>query len=81
VIGVPIACCFTALIVALFGLILLGIEIAFSPKAIYCQAVHLSRWFSERPDDPTPPLAGGLAMPRPETTSFIDARSRLRVRS
>jgi hypothetical protein len=79
IVGVPIAWCFAALMLTLIALIQLGIEIVFSPKAIYCQAVHLSRWFTNRPD-PTPPRAGALAMPHPEPMSFIDARSRLRIR-
>jgi hypothetical protein len=76
---VPTAWCFASLIVTLFGIVLLGIEIALSPKAIYCQAIHLSRWFSQWPNDPRPPRAGALAMPRPEAMSFTDARSRLRM--
>jgi hypothetical protein len=80
--GLPIAWCFSALIVVLLGAVLLGIEIVFSPKAIYCQAVHLSRrWrggLNGRPD-PTPPHAGALAMPHPGPMSFTDARSRLRL--
>lgn len=84
IVGVPMAWCFSALIVVLLAFVLLGIEIVFSPKAIYCEAVHLSRrcrgWLSKRPD-PMPPHAGALAMPHPEPMSFTDARSRLRIRS
>ena len=79
IVGVPIAGCFAVLMLTLVALIQLGIGIAFSPKAIYCQAVHLSHWFSKRPD-PMPPHTGALAMPHPEPMSLTDARSRLRVR-
>jgi hypothetical protein len=81
IVGLPIAWCFAALMLTLIALIQLGIEIVLSPKAIYCQAIRLSRWFSKQPDPIPPHHAGALAMPHPEPMLFTDARSRLRVRS
>ena len=82
IIGVPIAWCFAALMFCVLALALLGIEIVFSPKAFYCQAVHLwyrfRVWFN-RPH-PTPPRAGALALPHPKPMLFTDARSQLRSR-
>jgi hypothetical protein len=81
-IGVPLAWYFAALMLVLTALALTGIEIVFSPKAIYCSAVRLSRWcrgWWTRPPNRTPPHAAALAMPRPEPPSLIDAVSRIRV--
>lgn len=81
-IGVPFAWYFATLMFSVTALVLIGIEIAFSPRAIYCCAVRVSRycraWWSRPPND-RPPRAGALAMPKPEPPLAIDAVSRIRV--
>jgi hypothetical protein len=83
IVGVPFAAYFAGLVVAVFGLVLIGIEIVFTPRAIYCSIVRLSRrcrgWFTQPPND-SPPHAAALAMPRPEPFSMTDAVSRIRIR-
>ena len=82
-VGVPIAWYFAGLILVLFAVALTGIEIVFSPRAIYCSAVRLSRrlrdWFTQPPNH-TPPHAAALAMLRPKPRSMTDAVSRIHIR-
>src|SRR5205085_2365438 len=55
IVGVPFAAYFAALVVALMFLFLLGLEIVYSPKAVYCSFVNLSRRAPTRPPNGTPP--------------------------
>jgi hypothetical protein len=81
-IGVPFAWYFTALMLVLAALALTGIEIVFSPRAIYCSVVHLSRRFLQwwtPPPNHTPPRAVALAMPEAKP-SIVDAVGRMHIR-
>ena len=82
IVGVPLAAYFAALVVALFALFICGVEIVFSPRAVYASLARLirycGRWFTQPPSH-TPPHAAALAMPRPEPPSFVDAVSRTRI--
>jgi hypothetical protein len=79
IVGVPIAAYVAAVIVTLFALVMFGMEIVFSPKAVYCTIVRIRRgWFTQPPNH-TPPHAAALAMPRPVPPSSVDAVSRLRI--
>jgi hypothetical protein len=82
IVGVPFAAYFAALVVTLWALFVFGIEIVFSPRAVYCSLVRLTRhcrgWFTQPPNH-TPPYAAALAMPRPEPPSLVDAVSRIRI--
>jgi len=81
-IGVPLAWYFAALIVVLMALVLIAIEIVFSPRAIHCLAVRWSRrcreWWTRPPTD-TPPRAVALAMPKPDPPLVVDAVSRTAI--
>jgi hypothetical protein len=83
IIGVPFASYFAGLIVLVMALIFIGLEVIFSPRAVYCTLVRLSQrcrgWFTQPPSH-TPPNAAALAMPRPERPLMVDAVSRVRVR-
>jgi hypothetical protein len=80
-IGVPFAWYFTALMLVLAALALTAIEIVFSPWAIYCSVVHLSRrflqWWTPPPNHTRPP-AVALAMPKPKP-SIVDAVGRMHI--
>jgi hypothetical protein len=79
IVGVPIAAYVAAVIVTLFALVIFGMEIVFSPKAVYCTVVRIRRgWFTEPPNQ-TPPHAAALVMPRPEPPSLVEAVSRIRI--
>ena len=81
-VGVPLAWYFAALMFVLAALALTGIEIAFSPRAVYCSAVRWSsycrHWWTGPPHG-TPPRAAALAMPKPEPPLAVNAVSRVRV--
>jgi len=80
IIGVPFAWFFAALVVVLFGLLLIGIELIFTPQAVYYSLARLAGfclgWFTH-PPGPTPPHSAALAMPRPQPPSITYAISRL----
>ena len=81
-VGVPLAAYFVALMLAVFFLFVIGLEIVFSPKAVYCSLVNLSRRLRHMrtgPPNQTPPAAA-LAIPIPESFSIVDAISRARIR-
>jgi hypothetical protein len=82
-IGVPLAWFFAAVMFVLTTLVLTTIEVTFSPRAIYCSAVRLSRrcreWWT-RPPNGTPPRAVALVMPKPEPPLLVDAVSRIRIK-
>jgi hypothetical protein len=83
IVGVPFAAYFAGLIVILLAVFFIGLEVIFSPRAVYCSLVRLSRhcrgWFTQPPSH-TPPHAAALAMPPPEPPLMVDAVSRVRVR-
>jgi hypothetical protein len=80
IIGVPFAWFFAALVVVVLSIILIGIELVFTPRAVYHFLARITGicggWFT--PPSRTPPHSAALAMPRPEPPSMIDAVSRLR---
>ncbi len=81
IVGVPFAWFFAAWVVVLLGVVLIGIELVFTPRSVYHSVARIAKicrgWFT-RPPGHTPPHAAALAMPRPEPPSMIDAVSRLR---
>jgi hypothetical protein len=83
IVGVPFAWYFAGLIIAVMALFFIGLEVIFSPRAVYCSLVRLSHrcrgWFTQPPGH-TPPRAAAYAMPRPEPPLVVDAVSRIRVR-
>jgi hypothetical protein len=81
-IGVPLAWYFATLIVVVMALVLISIEIVFSPRAIHCLVAKWARrcreWWTPPPSD-TPPRAVPLAMGKPDPPLVVDAVSRTAI--